>query len=122
MSLVPACCGLWAGGVGWLDVDCWGQLGMCVSVSVFKTRRLEQEQQQQQEGDLKTSLRPVRAGIWRFRGFQSSCDRRRGGPIWFSALEPFPANMDDLGKFVRRGGNIKAERVRVCAFSVNTQC
>ncbi|XP_005731357.1 paxillin-like isoform X3 [Pundamilia nyererei] len=97
MSLVPACCGLWAGGVGWLDVDCWGQLGMCVSVSVFKTRRLEQEQeQQQQEGDLKTSLRPVRAGIWRFRGFQSSCDRRRGGPIRFSALEPFPANMDDL--------------------------
>uniref|UniRef100_A0A3P8PGA8 Paxillin n=1 Tax=Astatotilapia calliptera TaxID=8154 RepID=A0A3P8PGA8_ASTCA len=68
---------------------------MCVSVSVFKTRRLEQEQQQQ-EGDLKTSLRPVRAGIWRFRGFQSSCDRRRGGPIRFSALEPFPANMDDL--------------------------
>ncbi|CAI5688419.1 unnamed protein product [Oreochromis niloticus] len=73
---------------------------MCVSVSVFKTRRLEQEQQQQQqqqqEGDLKTSLRPVRAGIWRFRGFQSSCDRRRGGPVRFSALEPFPANMDDL--------------------------
>lgn len=96
--------------MGWLDVDCWGQLGMCVSVSVFKTRRLEQEQQQQ-EGDLKTSLRPVRAGIWRFRGFQSSCDRRRRGPIRFSALEPFPANMDDLGKFVRRGGNIKAECV-----------
>ncbi|XP_003441455.3 paxillin isoform X4 [Oreochromis niloticus] len=93
-SLRVVACGL-AG--GWLDVGCWGQLGMCVSVSVFKTRRLEQEQQQQQqEGDLKTSLRPVRAGIWRFRGFQSSCDRRRGGPVRFSALEPFPANMDDL--------------------------
>lgn len=31
-----------------MDADCWGQLGMCVSVSVFKTRRLEQQQQQEE--------------------------------------------------------------------------
>ncbi|XP_041836510.1 paxillin-like [Melanotaenia boesemani] len=72
------------------------QLGMCVLVSVLETRRSAgglENFTASSEGDHLSEICRLGAEP---AALQSSCDRQREGPVRFSALEPFPANMDDL--------------------------
>lgn len=108
-------------------MDCWrlrggeGGSGVCVCalVSVSEARRAAGELENFtafSEGDL-------RSEIWR-SGAESAASSPavidRGGPVRVSALERFPANMDDLGKFARLERNIYTARACVCVLLEQT--
>lgn len=113
-----------------LDVDCWRARGgeggkcagfTCVCECVWGSSSCR--------GNLKTSAGgAVWSGgdlvIWSWSGCSQCQLWSRGRPVRFSALEWFPANMDDLGKFARRERDVKVACVCVCvrADSANTQC